>query len=125
MTDEKLIETVKGFIPPKGYAMRVHETNAIHGAASGDAFYCIVYAFRYGFIQGQKAAKAAVKRERKQLMEQDTSGWYGYLSRWLVRNIDNERLLGLVGVFARSLEGNTKKRTEQEAKEHGKETGQR
>ena len=33
--------------------------------------------------------------DERQLSEQDTSGKYAYLSRWLERNRGNERLLGL------------------------------
>lgn len=80
MTDEKLIETVKGFIPPKGCAMRAHETNAVYEAANGEAFHCIVYAFRYGFLKGQRAEKAAAKREKKRLMERDPDTFSDKLS---------------------------------------------
>lgn len=82
MTDEKLMETLKNFVPPKVYAMRTHELSVLCEANNGDTYRCIMHAFRYGFIQGQKAAKAEGKREKKNLMERDTSGWYGYLSRF-------------------------------------------
>lgn len=61
-------------------------------------------AFNSGFLRSQQAVKAEARREKKRRMERDTSGWYAYLLRWLERNIDNERLLHMVGVHARNVE---------------------
>lgn len=99
MTDEKLIETVRDMDIPNAYSMSVHEamilTNELEGLALASA------AFNYGFLKGQRAAKAEAKKKERQLSEQ---GQYAYLSQWLERNRGNERLLGLVGRFARSLD---------------------
>lgn len=122
MTDKKLISTIEAVKVPERYGMRAQEINAIYAAAPG-TFEIMVYCFDYGFLKGQRAAKAEARREKRLLLERDTSGWYVYLCRWLERSIDNKRLLELVGMFARSLEGSMKKRAEQEAKQHGEETG--
>ena len=102
MTDEKLIEMVRDMDIPNAYSMSVHEamilTNEFERLALASA------AFNYGFLKGQRAAKAEAKKKERQLSEQDPSGRYAYLSRWLERNRGNERLLGLVGRFARSLD---------------------
>lgn len=114
MNTDKLMEAVKGFVPPKGYRLWTNEMDAIQETAHGDVALGLLYAFSYGFMKGQRAAKAEAKRERKKLLERDTSGWYWYLRRWLDRNIDNVRLLELVGVFARSLEKAAVKRKGEE-----------
>lgn len=100
MTDEKLIETVRDMDVPSAYSMSFHEamilTNEFERLALASA------AFNYGFLKGQRAAKAEAKWKKRQLSEQ---GRYAYLSQWLERNRGNERLLGLVERFARKMEG--------------------
>lgn len=105
MNTEKLMNAVRCVKIPKGYRMYPDEALALIDAANGDESVGAYYAFCYGFMKGQRAAKAEARREKKRLMERDTTGWYGYLSRWLERNIDNVRLLDLVGRRAREMEG--------------------
>lgn len=103
MNIDKLMSDIQR-VEPGRYGCRSTDFLAICEASGKGPFEAAVNCFKYGFLQGQKAARAEARREKKQRLERDTSGWYGYLSRWLERNIDNKRLLGLVGVRARTLE---------------------
>lgn len=102
MNIDKLMADIQR-VKPGRYDCAFSDISAVYNA-SGGGMEAAANCFNYGFLQGQKAARAEARREKKQRLEQDTSGWYGYLSRWLERNIDNERLLDLVEVFARKLE---------------------
>lgn len=103
MNIDKLMSDIQK-VKPGRYDCCFSDLTAICDASGGGTLETGANCFNYGFLQGQKAARAEARREKKQRLERDTSGWYGYLSRWLERNIDNERLLGLVGVRARTLE---------------------
>ena len=103
MREDKLIKTVTEMEVPSGYTMSFREVKTL--ISKFEKFNLASAAFNYGFLKGRRAEKAASKREQKKRLEQDTSGWYGYLSQWLERNRGNERLLGLVGRFAGKLEG--------------------
>lgn len=109
MNIDKLMVDIQK-VKPGRYDCGARDLLSVCEASGRDSFNAASNCFKFGFLQGQKAARAEARREKKQLAERDTSGWYGYLSRWLERNIDNERLLNLVGVFARKLE--EKKREE-------------
>lgn len=111
MNAEKLMKTIEAIEIPRPYRAYPHEVIAIHNANNGGAFGIANDAYRYGFLKGQRAAKAEARREKKQLAARDTTGWHGYLSRWLERNIDNEHLLSLTGEFARAMEGRAKEVT--------------
>lgn len=60
---EELMNTIRGIALPKGYTMFAHEAEIIRDTAKGDAHYCIAYAFRYGFLKGQRAERNARKEE--------------------------------------------------------------
>lgn len=62
------------------------------------------HAYKYGFLRGQRAAKTEFRREHNQLLDRDKTGWYGFITRCALRNIDNEQLLSLTGVSMRTLE---------------------
>lgn len=109
MNIDKLMKSIEAVTPGR-YGCAFKDIQSIRDVADGDAVETGSLCFRYGFIQGQKAAKAEAKREQKELMERDTSGWYYYLSRWLARNIDNEQLLTLTGEYARAMEERLKRR---------------
>lgn len=106
MREEKLIKTVTEMEIPSGYAMSFREVRTL--ISKFEKFNLASAAFNYGFLKGRRAEKAAAKRAQKKRLERDASGRYGDLSQWLERNRGNERLLGLVGMFARKLEDNGK-----------------
>lgn len=104
MNIDKLMKDIRG-VKMGRHGCSLKDIYAVREAVGGGELETGAACFQFGFLQGQKAAKAEAKRNKKQLDERDASGWYGFLSRWIERNVDNERLLGLVGVFARKLEG--------------------
>ncbi len=103
MNADKLIKTIRSTVVPYRYDFYVKDMEEIHSAVKDDAE-LMGWCFRFGFLQGQKAAGAEAKREKRQLMQRDTTGWYAYLSRWLERNIDKSRSLRMLGIRARSIE---------------------
>lgn len=102
MNAEKLMKRLKAVDAGK-YGATFGEMTSVLDNCSGPVEVFIL-AFNFGFLRGQQAVKVEARREKKRLMERDTSGWYAYLLRWLERNIDNERLLRVVGVRARNAE---------------------
>ena len=103
MNIDKLMADIQK-VKPGRYDCGALDLLSVCEISGRDSFNAASNCFKFGFLQGQKAARAEARREKEQLAEQDTSGWYDYLSRWLERNRGNERLLGLVGRFARSLD---------------------
>lgn len=103
MNIDKLMADIQKAEPGR-YDCGFSDLTAICDASGGGALDTGANCFNYGFLQGKKAARAEVRREKKQLLERDKTGWYDYLTRWLGRNIDNERLLRLVGMRAHDLE---------------------
>lgn len=65
MDEKKLMDTIKAVTVPERYTMRVSETTAIYNLASGEWFRAITYAFRYGFLKGQRAEKAKIKKQKE------------------------------------------------------------
>lgn len=55
---EKLLATIKGVSVPPAYDLKVWEAEAIFDTANRDRFKMIGHAFEYGFLKGQRAAKA-------------------------------------------------------------------
>lgn len=104
MNIEKLMQNIKT-VKPGRYDCSIKDIASIRDAVGGGALDTGANCYLFGFIQGQKAAKAEARREKKERLERDTSGWYGFLSRWLERNIDDEKLLQKLGTRARVLEG--------------------
>lgn len=103
MSTDRLIRSIQGVVVPYQFDLCVKDMGEIHSAAKDDVE-LMGWCFRFGFLQGQRAAKAEARRREKQLDERDTSGWYRYLRRWLDRNIGNTRLLELLGIRARYME---------------------
>lgn len=102
MNVDKLMKRLKAVDAGK-YGATFGEMTSVLDNCSGPAE-VFMLAFDFGFLRGQQAERAEARRERKRLVERDTSGWYAYLLRWLEQNIDNERLLRMVGVRARNVE---------------------
>ena len=69
---EKLIATIKAVRIPQGYDLKAWELDAIHTDAKLDTFRMIGHAFEYGFLKGQRAAKAkkAAPVELKPMVKQ-------------------------------------------------------
>ena len=109
MNIEKLMRDIEA-VRPGQCGCILKDIAAIRDAVGGGALETGARCFNYGYLKGQRAAKAEAKRVERRKLERDPSGWYGYLSRWLERNIGNERELELVGVFARKIEDAQKSR---------------
>lgn len=111
---DKIMHDIQGLKMGR-HGCSLKDISAVREAVGGGELETGAACFQFGFIQGQKAAKAEARREKKRLDERDATGWYRYLCRWVGRNIDNVRLLELAGVFARSLEKADAKRKEEAA----------
>lgn len=59
---EKLIATIKAVKVPHAYDLRLSEMEAIYDDAKMDIFRTICHAYVYGFLKGQRAAKAEQKK---------------------------------------------------------------
>lgn len=103
MTDEKLVKTIKGFIVPEPYDMRLKEINAVYEAGGGDISRCIMYAFNHGFLKGRRAERAEAKKKYMKELERHAPG-YGLLLTIIERNMSNERFIGFMTARAKNLE---------------------
>lgn len=103
MNPEKLMERINA-VQAGRYAMTMAEMRIIRAAAEDHPAEICYSAFCYGFLKGQHAARAEAKREHTERIAQDTTGWYGYLSRWLKRNAEHPVLLEKLGVRAQTLQ---------------------
>lgn len=63
MSREKLMDAIKSTEIPLGYQMRSTEILDMLDAADGDIVRSVIFAFTYGFLKGQRAAKANAKRK--------------------------------------------------------------
>lgn len=52
-------------VHPGTYDMTTPEMQAIYRISNNDYFFAICYAFSFGFLKGQRAAKAKEKKKRK------------------------------------------------------------
>lgn len=52
-------------VHPGTYDMTSPEMRAIYRISNNDYFFAICYAFKFGFLKGQRAAKAKEKKKRK------------------------------------------------------------
>ncbi len=118
MNIDKIMGSIQGLKMGR-HGCSLKDICAVRDAVGGGELETGAACFQFGFIQGQKAARAEVKRKKKQLMERDTSGWYVFLSQWIERNIGNERRLRLTGLFARSLEDAIEKEEGKDARGKG------
>ena len=115
MNAEKLMKTIRGVRAGK-YGCRSTELNMILDHNRNSPAGSAVDAFQYGFLKGQRAAKAEAKRKQRLILDKDKTGWYGLICRCARRNIGNEIFLSRLGSYARSLEAAmNKKEGEQNA----------
>lgn len=107
MTTEKLMETIRS-VNPGRYDCKFSDIVAIRDAGSGEAVDTGADCFYFGFLQGQKAAKAETRRKaedrRRREMEKHAPG-YGILTALIEKNMSNEYFIRIVAAFARGLDG--------------------
>lgn len=66
MDSKKMLEIVESVKIPDTYTLYTSDIIAIVNAVNGDCCKAICYAFRYGFLKGQRAEKARSKKQRKE-----------------------------------------------------------
>lgn len=110
MNTDKLMETIHGVEVPDGYAMRSKEAVEIWNASDGEWLHAISYAFCYGFLKGQRAERAAARKQaqekRRRELETDAPG-YGLLTCLIGRNRRNEKFIRVMTAHAKNLEKRT------------------
>lgn len=103
----ELMETIKKFTPPKQYTIRDDEADAIYESSNGGALDCITHAFRYGFLQGQRAERAEAKKkalEKRRREEKKEAPGYCYLTVLIERNKSNQRFVNIITAFIHAFE---------------------
>lgn len=107
MNADKLMETIKGITPPKQYTIKEDEADAIYESSNGGAFHCIGSAFRYGFLQGQRAERDESKKkalEKRRREEKKEAPGYCYLTVLIERNKSNQRFVNIITAFIHAFE---------------------
>lgn len=63
MSNNKGLKETLEKVNPGNYDMTMPEINEIYNLSNKDCFLAIDYAFRFGFLKGQRAAKAEQKQK--------------------------------------------------------------
>lgn len=64
MDNKKLMDTIEKIPVPRNYDMRTMDPVTIWNATNGEWYRAISYGFRYGFLKGQRAAMAEIKKRK-------------------------------------------------------------
>lgn len=66
MDSKRMREIVESVKIPDTHTLYTSDIIAIMNAVNGDCCKAIGYAFRYGFLKGQRAEKAKLRKQRKE-----------------------------------------------------------
>lgn len=108
MNPDKLMETIRAVKIPCAYRIYPDDLLTIVQANDGKATKAALDVFRYGFLKGQRAARAEDKRKAKERyhreMEKHAQG-YGLLMALIDKNKSNGLFVGCVSSFALEMVG--------------------